>query len=341
MKAVIAIITLNAAAIYAATVPNPNNWFKARDANKDGRIDQQEFIRHQTETAQRQGKNWPVSSIKKRFSSLDLNSDGVILLSELITEKRYISAPSETAQSRSKPFNPSGYHDFMGKNGKSLRAKVLAYDSFRKRVTLQKESGRTHNVDPGLFSDEDQTYIRNWLLARGFHSESKFKVSAKRKQFETEREQHVNTYTGIQNSQTTVKEIGYEISLENRIAESLKNLTIEYCIYYEQERASDGKQVTDDGVKHGVLHIGQLAARAQANVLTDPVKLLRHELNSDWYYYSGSENTQKGKVIGIWLRVHLPLSDGQRITRQYSLPESIKDKKEWSDFNISVGTNRG
>ncbi len=341
MKMVIAFITLNAAAIFAATVPNPNNWFKARDANKDGKIDQKEFIRHQTEVAQRQGKNWPLSTIKKRFSSLDLNSDGVIALNELVTEKKYISAPSKTAQRRSITFHPSGYHDFIGKNGKSLRAKVLAYDSCRKRVTLQKESGRTHKVDPGLFSDEDQTYIRNWLLARGFNSDSKFKVSARRKQFEVEREQHVNKYTGIQNAQTTVKEIGYEILLENRITETLKNLTIEYCIYYEQERASGGKQVTDDGVKHGVLHIGQLASRAQANLLTDPVKLFRHELNSDWHYYSGAENTQKGKVIGIWLRVHLPLSDGQRITRQYSLPDSIKDKREWSDFNISVGTNKG
>lgn len=341
MKKVIAIITLNAAAVYAATVPNPNSWFNSRDANKDGKIDQQEFIRHQTKVAQSQGKNWSVSSIKKRFSSLDLNRDGVILLSELKTGNNYTSAPSKAVQIRSTPFNPAGYHEFMGKNGKSLRAKVLAFDNFRKLVTLQKESGRTHKVDPGLFSDEDQTYIRNWLLVRGFNSESKFKVSAKRKQFDVDRERHVNGYTGLQNAQTTVKEVGYEILLENRIAESLKDLTIEYCIYYEQERASSGKQVTDDGVKHGVLQIGQLASRAKANLITDPVKLFRYELNSDWHYYSGAENTQKGKVIGIWLRIHLPLSGGQKITRQYSLPESIKDKREWSDYDKSNGTNRG
>lgn len=340
MKRMIVIITLYAAATLAATVPNPNSWFKARDANNDGQISQKEFIRHQTEISKRQSKNWPVASMKTRFSSLDRNGDGVLLLSELTQPKQTTRSSSKKTATKPTAFCVSGYRDFLGNNGKSIRAKVLAFDKIRKKVTIQKDSGRTHKVDVGLFSEEDQTYVREWQIAKGFNSESRFKISAKRKQFELDRKQHVHKYSGVENAQTTIKQTGYEIRLESRIDTPLKNVAIEYCIYYEQERADCGKQVTDEGVMRGVLHIDELAPKAKTTLKTDPVKLRKHELNSDWYYYSGAGNKQQGKVVGIWLRVHLPLSNGQRVTRQYSRPDSLKKNRQWSDYSVPVGMNR-
>ena len=340
MKRIIAIITLYAAATLAAAVPNPNSWFKVRDANSDGQISQKEFIRHQTEISERQSKNWPVASMKTRFSSLDRNGDGVLLLSELTQPKQTTrSSPKQTA-TKPTAFCVSGYRDFLGKNGKPIRGKVLAFDKHRELVTIQKDNRRTHKVDVGLFSDEDQTYVREWQIAKGFNSESRFKISAKRKQFELDRKRHVHKYYGVENAQTTIKQSGYEITLESRIDTPLKNVAIEYCIYYEQERADCEKQVTDEGVMRGVLHIDKLAPKAKTTLKTDPVKLRKHELNSDWHYYSGAENKQQGKVVGIWLRVHLPLSDGQRVTRQYSRPDSLKKKCTWSDHTVPVGINR-
>ena len=334
MKRIIAITTLYAAATLAATVPNPKIWFKARDSNKDGKVSQEEFIRHQTKLAEREGKNWPVASMKRRFSSLDLNSDGVLVPSELTPPRHTTASPSRKTATKPTAFCVSGYRNFLGKNGESVRCKVLAFDRLRDMVTIQKDNGRTHKVDVGLFSEHDQTYVQEWQTAKRFNSESRFKVAAKRKKFKVDKKRHVNNYYGVENAQTTIEQTGYEITLENRSDTPLKNIIVEYCIYYEQERADRDKQVTDEGVKCGVLHIDELAPKAKTTLQTDPVTLRKHELSSNWFHYSGAENKQQGKVVGIWMRVYLPLSDGQRVTRQYSLPTSLKKNRKWSDHNV-------
>ncbi len=340
MKRMIAIITLYAAATLAATVPNPNSWFKARDANNDGQISKEEFIRHQTEISERQSKNWSVASMKTRFSSLDRNGDGVLLLSELTQPKQTTRSSSKKTATKPTAFCVSGYHEFLGNNGKSIRGQVLAFDKIRKKVTIQKDNGRTHKVDVSLFSKKDQIYVREWQIAKGFNSECRFKISAKRKQFDVNKKRHVADYYGNEKSQTTIEQVGYEITLESRIDTPLKDVAVEYCIYYEQERSDRGKQVTDEGVTRGVLHIDELAPKVKTPLKTDQVTLCKHELNADWYYYSGAKNKQQGKMVGIWLRVHLPLSNGQRVTRQYSRPDSLKENRKWSDHTVPVGMNR-
>ena len=346
MRTLLAVLILNTAAgATAAVIRYPEQWFTARDSNRDGKISLGEFIDHQTGISDREGKNWSVGSMKQRFQSLDINQDNAIALNELLpqtkkTDSTKSTVPRKNTRAPAKAFSMSAFHDFLGKNGKTFRGKVLAYDVGRNIVTIQNIHNCTRKVSPEIFSEADRIYLRDWCLSKGFNSESCFRISAKRKQFAVDRKRHVHAYYGSENAKTTIERVGYEIRVDNRIATTLEDISIEYCIYYEQVRADRNKQVTDEGVKFGLLHIAKLKPKSSTVLKTDPVTLRKHELSADWFYYSGAENTQKGKMIGIWLRVHLPLSEGRKMTRHYSLPDSLMNNRKWFDHTIPVGANR-
>ncbi|RKX33412.1 MAG: hypothetical protein DRP64_20955, partial [Verrucomicrobia bacterium] len=152
----------------------------------------------------------------------------------------------------------------------------------------------------------DQRHIKEWNIIRCFQSERLFKISAGMRSRQTKRTvgQSKFDFSGFNidlsgGSQGTQYTYYYTITLENRSNVTLKNMTIEYHIYYRQQK--------NKSVKCGKIWIHQM----------DPKSKKREETTEgipdyigDIFYY------QEVKVDGIWIRVTLPLSGDRKVVRE-------------------------
>ena len=228
------------------------------------------------------------------------------------------------------------YRDFTDTKGRTIRGYVQAFDERSGRVTFERENHRTSKVPITIFSEADQTYIQEWNHAKFFLSKSSFKISASRKKMKDKGE----SYSGVAWSKK-VKNMGYEVVFENRSATQLENLEIKYCIFYEQDDVKDRRtQCTEEGVLCGNFPLNSLPPKCKKSLMTEMVKIFKKELGGDYYYTEDIKNVQSGQIRGIWIRVSMKLSSGEKLTRDYCLPDSLENSKVWMASSINVGMNK-
>ncbi|MEE9369785.1 MAG: hypothetical protein V3V05_13130 [Pontiella sp.] len=199
---------------------------------------------------------------------------------------------------------------------------------------MERDNRKVVTVPLSIFSEADQKYILQWGFNKVFLSESSFKIDAKRKEVKDKDDSYSSTIQAKK-----VENMGYELVLENRSTAKLENIEIEYCIYYEQERATRGKQLCEQGVRYEKIEIPYLIPKSKKEIMTEAVKIYKAELDADWIYTSGVKNVQKGKVHGIWVQVHMKLDSGEKISRNFSLPDSLNNNKAWKTSSTYVGMN--
>lgn len=222
------------------------------------------------------------------------------------------------------------YRDFTDTQGRTIRGCILAYNSNTGVVSFERSNKRTAKVPLSIFSKESQSYIGSWSMRKLFTDDSIFKISAGRKKSK-DKKGTSTTIKYIQRSENT----HYEILLENRSSMDFKDLKVEYCIYYEQE---DSKQSLDQGVRYGKISNLSMTAKSKKPIATEKIKTYKKELNTS-YYYSNRDLTQKGEVLGIWIRVHSKLPSGESLIREYSMPDKILESKRWAESSTNVGLN--
>lgn len=229
----------------------------------------------------------------------------------------------------------SAYHDFMDQQGRTLRARILRYDARSMQVTIETDNKKTATVPATVFDEEGQQYISEWIKAKDFMDESSFRIDASRKSVDDDTESY-----GSMIQEKDVESHSYEITLDNRSTTLLKNLTLEYCIYYEQDEVVRHQQTTSEGVLCGSLEVAQMGSKSKQVLHTDSVVLYKKTLDADWVYTSDIKNVQKGEVDGIWIRMTMTTDSGKTFTRDYCLPDSLDNKRVWTTTSEYVGMNR-
>ena len=226
------------------------------------------------------------------------------------------------------------YRNFTSADGKTIKAAVKSYNAQKKIVTIERDNRKTMKVPITVFSESDQAYILDWEVLRCFSVERLFKISVKRKKRDNEEESFSS-----HNKKKAVVDTHYEILLENKPSSELKGLKLEYCIYYEQEVPGKSKMICTQGVYCGDLSIDSIASASKKVLQTESVSTFTEELDSGWYYFSGSGNIQRGDVHGIWIRIHMTLPSGQKATREMCYPDSLSNSKAWMNSSIRTGMN--
>ena len=225
------------------------------------------------------------------------------------------------------------YRDFTSADGKTISGCIVGYDAAKEIVTFERDNRKTSKVPIGIFCETDQAYIRDWDILNSFATERLFKISIERKMHENEEKSEK-----LYNKKITAKDTHYAILLENNSACNFKELELEYCIFYEQEEQGSGKEVNKQGVYCGKIPIDSLKPKSKKTLKTDAVTICKVELDSDWYYGSGSDNVQEGEVHGIKIRVHMTASSGRKETREDFFPKGMKSKV-WATSSERAGMN--
>ena len=229
------------------------------------------------------------------------------------------------------------YRDFTDTQGRTIRGRVLSFDAAKGIVQIEPENGKKARIPLVGLTGEDQQYVQAWGNAQNFMKESRFKISAKRKR---EKNEGKSGQKGLFDQD--VKNVGYEVTLDNRSDMSLANIRIEYCIFYEQDdsKGSSGEVVCQQGIYCGKLDVDDIAARSDKVLQTAEVMVFKEELDSGYYFTSGRPNVKHGQVHGLWLRASIALPSGERVYRDYSLPDSLPNSKTWTTKAVSVGLNK-
>lgn len=128
------------------------------------------------------------------------------------------------------------------------------------------------------------------------------------------------------NKTITTKELGYNITVQNKRFKTMPEIQVKYMIFLTDERAGS----TQDGVTKphtGSETLTNLASNASVSFETKPIKISTEDLDAGWYYTSGAGNRARDKVNGVWVRA---FADG-KIIGEYANPSTIAKKNTWKD----------
>lgn len=217
------------------------------------------------------------------------------------------------------------FRNFTGEGGKTVRGKILIYNPDSNYVSIAKEDRKTFQLDLSQCSDADQAYVREWHHIHEFFTQSRFHLSAKKKRAAAGQDSSPLTNEDSLRVWKSTERIIYEIRLGNRGSYNLEGLTLDYCIYYGEEKLNYRGQLMSRGVKCGTRNIETLARGKTVQFETESVVFPKVKRSPEYYK---DNNVPLEKGMGIWVRVYLPLADGSKAMRELSLPDAlIKQQK--------------
>jgi hypothetical protein len=134
----------------------------------------------------------------------------------------------------------------------------------------------------------------------------------------------------------------FTLMLENKSKVELSNISLEYRIYYMQEKAvvdekanknrpedSDRPDihmaVEEEKVQDGRNRIKTLGPRQGQEISTTSVKVTKRSANRPW----GENIDLKGEVHGAWIKLTFNGPDGKKLERDIAYPPSIPKKLPW------------
>lgn len=208
----------------------------------------------------------------------------------------------------------SKYRDFLLKDGRSFRGRIVAYDQHSKVVSLERADKRLIKTDPGIFDKADQIHIEEWNMIQHFRSERWLKISVDRKKF------------GPFN-------LRYTISFENNSGIVLPDMQIDTCIFYTQKHQKYGerKWIIEEGVTCGSACLPPLKPNSKPEQITADLSETKNLL---WTF---NLRFKPMDIHGIWIRITLPLSNGRNIVRDECLPGHLIKHQTWTSSTIPAG----
>ncbi|MEE9367730.1 MAG: hypothetical protein V3V05_02585 [Pontiella sp.] len=251
----------------------------------------------------------------------------------------------------------NGYRTFTTPDGRTLKAKIIMFDSATDKVQIEREDKKKVTVPSNSFSEKDQAYIKKWQVAQTFMSASKFKLDIKRKEVKSSKKpievdlgeegggggRRGGGDTGVQvvaiDKNTQYK---YSLLMENKSDTPLKNIILEYRIFYEQQksvldekanknRPEDSTRpeqytaVDQNKIKDAKVRVKPIDARSTQELATASVTLLNRSASREW----GDKIDLKSNLIGAWIQLTMKGPDGEELVREIATANSIMKKYDW------------
>ena len=209
---------------------------------------------------------------------------------------------------------------FTNDNGTVIQAELVSHTV--DKVKLKRTDGKEFEVNPSIFSDEDESYIKNWMTKTPAVKNYNFKVAISKKKMEGN---SMNMgYKRVKNDLWS-----YVISITNNSQEPVSNLTVRYRVFYSN--AADGSYSSfDDRTPLKIVEGSQkldaeLAFNRALEITTTPVEI-------DVVDYEGSGYRYKDQLKGCL--VHIVDQAGNAIFDWVS-PEVGMKGKGWLNTNPS------
>lgn len=247
------------------------------------------------------------------------------------------------------------YRTFTAEDGRTLKARIIQYDSAGGKVQIEREDRKKLTVPATAFSEKDQNYIKAWEAAQAFMSTAKFKLEIEQDEVKSTKKEHnidigEESSGGRRGGESGVVTVAidkntqyrYTLAVENKSGVALKNIMLEYRIYYEQEkpvndekankgRAEDDPRperhmaVSENKVKDGRARVKTIEPKESRVIATGSATLLKRSASRPW----GDKIDLKSNLSGAWIRLTMKGADGEKLVREIASPANIPKKFPW------------
>ncbi|VGO20594.1 hypothetical protein [Pontiella sulfatireligans] len=247
------------------------------------------------------------------------------------------------------------YRTFTAQDGRTLSARIVSYDAASGKVLIERADKKRITVAPTAFSAKDQRYVDAWQTAQHFLSTSKFKLDVVRKEVNSTKKEHEvdigeEEAGGRRGGDSGVQTVAidkithykFNLLIENKTKIPVKNLTMEYRIYYDQEKAVKDEKANknrreddprperylsmeESKVKEGKLKIRAIEAGESKEFPTQSVSILKRSASRTW----GDKIDLKGSLEGVWIKLSMQGPGRDKLVREIALPPSIPKKYSW------------
>lgn len=218
-------------------------------------------------------------------------------------------------------------HIFTDTKGRSVVATIVRFDEAHNKVTLKPEGRGAVTVPATAFSKSDQTYIVEWSKNQALLDERKFSIDFTRMKESDSGGRH----EGYDMS-TKAYENYFKIELSNRSDVELKDITVEYVVFYTQdawtkETRKSNRRVSEtiNGTQYSKRTI-TMAAKSDQTIETDRLSLKTYR-ESD-FNESYTWDDLDSEMEGIMVKVSVSTKSGDPITRQFCYPDKLE--KGWT-----------
>ena len=220
--------------------------------------------------------------------------------------------------------------NFTDTQGRTVKGQLMGFDDLKQLVTIQRlDNSKPCQTPLAVFTDTDQQYIQAWGFERAFNRS--LRISVSRKMFKKP-----NIDGGKRYPAECIKNIGYEVKLENQSTTRFESVEVEYCIFYRQGEHKQRGIMFDEGVQYGRVIIESIRPDSSQCFITEPVLIFNETGPASLF---GRTERARGEVLGLWVRVHAASPSGEKITQESCTPNNLGSLREWATRTIAVGLN--
>lgn len=208
---------------------------------------------------------------------------------------------------------------FTNDNGTVIQAELVSHQG--DKVKLKRADGKEFEVNPAIFSNEDETYIKNWISKTPVTKNYNFKLAISKKKIEGN---SVNMgYKRVKNDLWS-----YILTVTNSSQEPVSKLTVQYRVFYSN--AADGSYSSSDQNRlkmiEGLEKIeAQLPFNGILEITTTPVQI-------DIVNYDGVGDRYKDQLKGCLVRI---IDEAGNTVFDWASPEVGMKGKTWLNTNPS------
>ncbi len=207
---------------------------------------------------------------------------------------------------------------FTNDNGTVIEAELVSHKG--DKVKLKRSDGKEFEVNPSIFSVEDEAYIKNWMVTNPAKTNYNFKVATLKKKMEGN---SVNMgYKRVTNDLWS-----YVISVTNNSQDSVSNLTVKYRVFHSN--SADGSYSTSNErsslkMVEGFSNLDtNLTFNHTLEITTTPVQI-------DIVDYDGYGDRYKDQLKGCLVRI---VDQTDNVIFDWVSPEVWMKEKSWLNTN--------
>lgn len=220
------------------------------------------------------------------------------------------------------------------KDGFSFSVKFLKYRTEDDAIEVT-GGGESRWLPLADLTEKDRAFVRSALADEIFESSSGFEISSEDQRLgEVDSElrdkvSHINKETGEKvhgaYEKTEAEGLSRWIVLENKGLVPLKNLIVEYQSFAEQMIMKLPRDFPEDYRCVGMMEVGEIAPGEVKRIklsLPDIITAKQQTIIQGGYEFyreipSELNQESKGRMNGVWVKVHRLTPYGERLTREY------------------------
>lgn len=220
------------------------------------------------------------------------------------------------------------YRTFTNEAGATIEARLVRVED--DLVVIERKDRQLFRFPIDQLSGEDQKYVRRWPALQALGSSDRVEIRLRRSRVGRNQERaspHVDPNLFYRR---TEEEFVYQIILNNRVNEELRDVTIEYRIFKQRAAHLPG----DRGrriVRRGKVTAERVPARRETTLETEPFVIIdtdREEwgpFNPRIRDYPVVRIRRTDTLDGIWIRI----MDGDKVVREEVSSQTIPRRFNW------------